>query len=373
MKKTKKLMCLLVLLISISLIGVFSLAGCKEEAAEEEAVVEEEVEEEAAPAEEDQTDTPMGTGTVYYLLPELLGPAQIIWEEQNKKHGEDLGYKVITLNANNQVSEQLRQLDDAIAQNPKAIILNAVDASTVSAAVDNARENGIKILAQDRFIADVKIDFTTAFGTIKMGEMGAEECLRMLKEKYGEEKGVILEVMGDTGDNYSVTIHQGFKSITDEYPNIDLITKDTPGWETTATVDVVNDQLTVRDDIDVIFIHWDGRVTWIYPVLEEKGYSKGDIKICGTDGSPEALDMIREGWSESAINAMVYEEAYGNWVFMDEVLSNEEIVTGKYDILGTECELINEEWGPTLYLPGTIINKDNVDDPELWGNFTVEE
>ncbi|GAJ10135.1 unnamed protein product, partial [marine sediment metagenome] len=151
--------------------------------------------------------------------------------------------------------------------------------------------------------------------------------------------------MGDTGDNYSVTIHQGFESIISEYPNIEWVTKDTPGWETTATIDIVNDQLTIRDDIDVIFIHWDGRVPWIYSVLEENDYSKGDIKIVGTDGCPEALQMIREGWLESTVNTPVLSEAYGNWVFMDEVLANEEIIPEKYNILDVECELAIEEWG----------------------------
>jgi ribose transport system substrate-binding protein len=344
-------------LLVVSMIAVFSLAGGPAKAAAEEeiSVV--------------QLDLPKGEGTIYYLLPELLGPVQVSFEEQNKQHGEELGYKVKSLNANNQTSEQIRQLDDAIAQNPKAIILNAVDAATVTASVDKARENGIRVLVLDRFITDTKTDFTSALGTVRMGEMGAEECKRLLEKKYGEAKGVILEVMGDTGDNYSVTIHQGFESIISKYPNIESVTKDTPGWETTATINIVNDQLTKRNDIDVIFIHWDGRVPWIFPVLEEKGYSKGDIKIVGTDGTPEALQLIRDGWLESTVNTPIQSEVYGNWIFMDEVLSNEEIIPGKYNILGVECELINEKWGPTLYIPGSITTKDNVDDPSLWGNF----
>ena len=239
--------------------------------------------------------------------------------------------------------------------------------------MDKARENGIKVLVLDRFITETKIDFTSALGTVRMGEMGGEECKRLLEDKYGEAKGVILEVMGDTGDNYSVTIHQGFESVISKYTNIEFVTKDTPGWDTTNTVNIVTDQLTVRDDIDVIFIHWDVRVPWIYPVLEAKGYSKGDIKIVGTDGCPEALEMIRDGWLESTVNTPVLSEAYGNWVYMDEVLSNEEIIPGKYNILGVECELVNEEWGPTLYVPGAITTKDNVDDPQWWGNAETAE
>jgi len=340
-------------LLVISMITIFPLAGNS--------------------ANEAQLDLPKGEGTIYYLLPELLGSVQVLFEEQNKQQGEELGYRVISLNANNQTSEQLRQLDDAIAQKPKAIILNAVDSATVTASIDEAREEGIRVLVLDRFITDTKIDFTSALGTVKMGEMGAEECKSLLEKKYGEAKGVILEVMGDTGDNYSVTIQQGFESIISKYPNIEVVTKDTPGWEMALTVNIVSDQLTIRNDIDVIFIHWDGRVPSIYPVLEEAGYKKGDIKIVGTDGTPEALEMIRDGWLESTVNTPVQIEAYGIWAFVDEVLANEEIVPGKYNILGSECELINEKWGPTLYVPGSITTKDNVDDPKLWANFETSK
>lgn len=375
---------ILLWLLVISMIIVFSLMGCKKQAATTTAAetttttttVETTTAETAASETtktEDQTDTPKGEGTIYYLLPEMLGPVQLMFEKLNKQYGEELGYKVVSLTANNQASEQLRQMDDAIAQKPKAIILNAVDASTVTASIDKAQKNGIPVLVLDRFIVDAKVNFTSALGTVRMGEMGAEESIKLLKEKYGEEKGVILEVMGDTGDNYSVTIHQGFQSIISKYPNIKLITKDTPGWETTATVNIVTDQLATRKDIDVIFIHWDGRVPWIYPVLEKAGYKKGDIKIVGTDGTPEALDMIREGWLQSTVNYSVPAETRGNWVFLDEVLAGESINPGKYNILGVDCELVNEKWGPTLYIPGLITTKDNVDDPNLWGNTKVSK
>lgn len=355
----KALIFSLVLIVLLSLSGFLGIA-CKAEGEGQEATG-------------DETVKTSEGGTIYYLLPELLGAVQVLFEAENKRIGEELGYKIITLNANNQVPEQLRQLDDAIAQKPKAIILNAVDSSTVTASVEKAKENGIKVFVLDRFITETKIDFTSALGTVKMGEIGAEESLKLLREKNGEEEGVILEVMGDSGDNYSVTIHQGFESIISEYPNIELVSKDTPGWDTNNTINIVNDQLTSRDDIDIIFIHWDGRVPWIFPVLEGKGYTKGDIKIVGTDGTPEALDMIREGWLESTVNTPVLSEVKGIWEFMDEVLSGEEIAAGEYDILGVGCELTEEEWGLTLYVPGAITNKDNVDDAQWWGNAETPE
>lgn len=379
----KALLCLLV----FSMITLFMLAGCKEQAtttteavettATESTTTETTVAEttaaETAAVLEDQLDTPMGSGTIYYLAPEMLGSVQIQYMELHKKYGEGLGYKVVELAAGNQASEQLRQLDDAIAQKPKAILLNAVDSKTVSAGVEKAQEAGIKVIDFARELTEGKYAFTSTLSTVKMGEMAGIEVVRLLKEKYGEEKGVVLEVMGDAGDNYAVLLNQGFKSVIDQYPNIELISKNTPQWETINTVNIVTDNFTARNDIDAIFIHWDGRVPWIFPVLEEKGFAPGDIKIVSTDGTPEGLDMIRDGWLESTVNFPVYELTYGPWIWMDEILADEEIVLGNVKVLNLDCELVMKDTGVTLLVPGNMTTKANVDDPSLWANYKVKE
>jgi ribose transport system substrate-binding protein len=206
-----------------------------------------------------------------------------------------------------------------------------------------------------------------------MGEIGADECAKFLKNKYGKEKGVVLEIMGDTGDMYTILIDQGFRDrIGKKYPNIETIVKDTPMWDPTVAARVADDQLTARKNIDIIFLHSDARATAIVPVLESHRYKKGDIILIGTDGSPTSLDTIRNGWMQETIAVPMVQQAWGLYEFLDEILAGKQIKTGKYDIKGVQAELINEKWGPTLYLPGEILTKDNIENPDLWGNLKVE-
>ena len=53
-------------------------------------------------------------------------------------------------------------------------------------------------------------------------------------------------------------------------------------------------------------------------------------------------------------------------------MEGEDIKPGNYDIRGIDSEIINEEWGPTLYLPGEVLTIDNSDNPDLWGNLEVQ-
>jgi ribose transport system substrate-binding protein len=183
---------------------------------------------------------------------------------------------------------------------------------------------------------------------------------------------VVLEVMGDLGDMYTILIDQGFQDRMKRYKDIQLIVKDTPQWEPTVAANVLDDQLTARKDIDIIFLHADFRLTAMAPVLESHGYKKGDIKAIGTDGSPTGLDLVRDGWMQVNIAVPMVQQVWGLFEFLDDIQAKKPIKAGTYNVKGIESEIINEKWGPTLYLPGEIITKANVENPDLWGNVEVQ-
>lgn len=309
---------------------------------------------------------------VYYMAPGLFDEFQAGTNEMMLKFGQEAGYEVRALNAANNAATQVNQMDDAINQKPAAIILNAVDASTITASVDKSREAGIPVLVYDRFIQDTKVDFHSVVGTIKIGEMAAAEVARLLKEKNGEEKGTVLEIMGDPGDNYTILIDQGFQEAMKAYPNIEVVAKTTAGWEPTVAASIVDDQLTANPETDLIFVHADFRATSIIPVLQSHGMDKGDVIMVGTDGAPSGLQAIRDGWMTLTVGVPMVEQVYGIWQFLPDVLAKKAINAGTVDVKGIQAEMKMEEWGPTLYLPGQIVDSTNVDNPDLWGNMEVE-
>ena len=315
---------------------------------------------------------PKPSKVVYYMSPTLFDEFQAGTNEMMLKFGKEMGYEVRALNANNTSSTQVNQIDDAINQKPLAIILNAVDASTITASVEKARQAGIPVLVYDRFIQDTQTNFHSVVGTIKMGQMAAVEVARLLKEKNGEEKGLVLEIMGDPGDNYTVLIDQGFMDGMKSYPNIQVISKATPAWEPTVAASIVDDQLTANENIDLIFVHADFRATSIIPVLQAHGKDKGDVLMIGTDGAPSGLESIRDGWMTLTIWVPMVEQVYGIWQFLGDVSAKKALSAGTVDVKGIASELKMETWGPTLYLPGQIVDSSNIDNPDLWGNMKVE-
>ena len=367
----KKLLVLLLSVVAIMSL-IFMGVGCKEEAAPaeekivEEATAEEEVTEEA-PAEEEVTEE-ASKGTIYFLAYEMQNAVNILFAETIENYIEELGYEPKILSCDVKSDVQVQQMETAITTNPVAIIVVPVEPSTLIDGYVKAREMGILVISLDAWIEDTVADMNSVTGVKKLGQLAAEETIARLQEKYGEAKGKVFQLMGDTSSGYTTGIREGFDAVITEQSGIELITKDNPQWSAENAVNTIVDQVTVNRDYDAIFVHADSRIPLIVPALEEQGYGPGDIILSGTDGDPGALDMIKQGWLTFTESIPVPQQAKGTLFFLNDLLAGNEIEEGIYNIDGIDVELVNEEWGPTLYFPGINVSEDNVDDPTLWGN-----
>ena len=66
-------------------------------------------------------------GKIYYMVPTLLDEFQTESVSAITKFMGDVGYEVVTLNADNKTDLQQSQMNDTILQKPAAIVLAAVD------------------------------------------------------------------------------------------------------------------------------------------------------------------------------------------------------------------------------------------------------
>jgi len=308
-------------------------------------------------------------GTIYYLAPTLFDEFQVETKNMVELLFSQLGYKVVTLDAQQRADLQNSQMDDTILQKPKAIILAAVDFDAISPEIEKAHAAGIPIMVYDRQIKNRPLEFTSVAGTVEIGRLSAEEAAKLLTKKYGEPKGKILSIMGDSADSYTLDIEQGFEEVLKKTPNITVIAKPSKDWEPTNAANTVQDQLLVNPDIDLIFIHADHLTTPIVSVLENAGKKKGDILIVDATGMPVGLKLLRDGWVQTIVEQPLYGQVYGLAMFLDKVINKQEIKPGMYDVVGLKSEVTKEAWGPNLRVPGGVITKDNVDDTKFWGNL----
>ena len=310
-------------------------------------------------------------GTIYYMIPTLLDEFQT--ESQKAIEGVfgDMGYEVVSLDAQNRADLQLNQLEDVIELQPDAIIMNAVDFDAIVPGIEQARAAGIPVLNYDRQIRSTEFELTSVAGTVEIGNIAAEEAIRLLTERHGEPRGTVLQILGDPGDNYTLDIQQGFEEVmAEEAPEVEIVSKAAMQWEASNAGDIVEDQLLVNDDIDLIFAHAAHLTVPVISVLEAKGHRPGDIMLMASNGAPVGLDNIRAGWQQVEVEQPLYAQVYGLAMFAPRIIAGEEPEPGSYDVVGLKSELTMEEWGPNLKIPGAAITPENVDDTRFWGNLT---
>lgn len=308
-------------------------------------------------------------GTIYYMVPTLLDEFQTESVSAIEKFLKDVGYDVVTLNADNKTDLQQSQMNDTILLKPAAIVLAAVDFNALQPSIEKARAAGIPVMEFDRQITATPSDFTSVAGTIEIGQVAAGEIQRLLKEKNGEVKGKVLQVLGDPADPYSLDIQKGFEEKMKEFAGVQIISLPAMAWEASNAGTIVSDQMVANPDIDLIFLHAAHLSVAAVAALEAKGKKPGDVMMISSNGAPVGLDLIRKGWLNVEVEQPLYAQAAAIAMFADKVVNKQEIKPGTYKVLGLDSTLTIEKWGPNIKIPGAAITKANVDEPRFWGNL----
>ena len=310
-----------------------------------------------------------GKGTVFYLSPNQFDEFQTTASKLIAKYVKDAGYECKELVAGSEdVALQLNQLDNVITQKPKAIIMAPVDPIAIVDGVEKARAAGIPVIAFDRTITQTKVDFTSVAGCYKMGVLSAGEMARLLKEKYGEVKGTVLDILAEPTDSYAILIEEGIQDTMKKYPNVKIETKVAGHWDANKAASIADDYLVVKPDTDLIFTSGDFLAAAVVSVLQTKGLKKGQIIMVTTCGMPQALNLIRDGWIQSDVEQPLVAQAQGVAMFLDDIISKKRIEPGEYMVGGFKSKIVEQRYGLELQVPGTPITSKNVDDPKFWGN-----
>lgn len=312
-------------------------------------------------------------GTIYYLVPTLIDEFQTGSIDAIEKFMGDVGYETVALNADNKTDVQQGQMNDVIALKPAAIVLAAVDFNALKPQIEAARAAGIPVMEFDRQITSTPSDLTSVAGTVEIGEVAAGEIERLLKEKNGEVKGKVLQVLGDPGDPYTLDIQKGFEAKMAAFPDVEIISHPAMMWEASNAGSIVSDQLLANPDIDLVFVHAAHLAVAAVASLEAAGKKPGEVMLVSSNGAPVGLDLIRKGWEQVEVEQPLFAQAAALAMFADKVVGKQELTPGTYDVLGLEGTLTIEEWGPNIKLPGAAITAENVDDPKFWGNMKTPE
>jgi ribose transport system substrate-binding protein len=313
--------------IALGAIAALSLAGCA-----------------AGPADSGSSSASGDLGDVAFLYHTLEFEFMVGIQTGTEECAAELPFnKTTILSAQGNSNTQLSQFQDQLAAGAKGIVFSPNVSAELVPAVEAANDAGVPVVTVDSLVADGELAGSVTFDNAGGGAVAAD----FIADALGD-KGKVLELTGPQGAFHAELRHKGFIDQIGTYPDITVETRDAH-FSADEALSITVDVLTDDPDYQAIFVHTDGMLRGVLSALEQLKLTPGkDVQVVGLDGTPEALDLIRDGSVAATVSADPIAMGCEAAQMMSTVLEG-----GK---------------GSDVLVPATLVTADNVDDKELWGN-----
>lgn len=167
------------------------------------------------------------------------------WNAENM-YKDDL--EVTYVQSDNDVSKQIANLEDLIAQDVDVIITTPCDTTAINSTLEEAMEAGIKVVL---LCATVDGDCYDTVVTVDETDFGATGA-QWLADQLGG-KGNIVLLNGISGFSSNTLRYEGAQSVFEKYPDIKVLAAEDANWDYAAAKTVTTDLLATYPEIDGVW------------------------------------------------------------------------------------------------------------------------
>jgi ABC-type sugar transport system substrate-binding protein len=202
--------------------------------------------------------------------------------------------------ADDDASRQLQQVETAISEGAKAIILNTVDKVQSSAAVEAAYKAKIPVITLSQ---RTDSPHETAFVGSDDVESGRLQFEQLFKD--GPAKPRVAYINAVLGHSAQVLREQAYKEMLSRNPNATLVVQNTADWSGEKALQLVENWIQTYKKgndpgIDMIAAQADCILVGAITAVENAGLA-GKILLSGIDADMPVLEKIKAGVVDNTI------------------------------------------------------------------------
>ena len=258
-------------------------------------------------------------GMVGISMPTKTSARWIADGDNMVKQFQEAGYKTDLQYADDDIPNQLSQIENMITKGVNVLVIAAIDGTTLSNALANAKAADIKVIAYDRLIRDTPdIDYYATFDNFKVGVEQANTLVEGLKERFPDVKPWNVELFGGSpDDNNAFFFYDGAMSVLQ--PMIDSGAIAVPSgqmgmdkvgtlrWDPATAQSRMDNILSANytdKHVNGVLSPYDGLSIGILSSLKGVGYGSGDLKmpiVSGQDAELQSVKSILAGEQYSTI------------------------------------------------------------------------
>jgi D-xylose transport system substrate-binding protein len=268
--------------------------------------------------------------------------------------------KVIYSNANQDATLQANQVDAALTNGAKVLVLDPVDSNAAGALADKAKAQGVPVIAYDRLINNSDgVNYYLSFDNPKVGQLQAQSLVDALT-KAGKTNPSIVMINGSPTDNNAKLFKQGAHSVFDPLVSAGKLTiakeYDTPDWSPDQAQNEMQQALTaLGNKVDGVYAANDGTGGGAIAAMKAAGITPLP-PVTGQDAELAAIQRILAGQQYMTVYKAIKPEAEAAATLAYNLLTKTAVpanmVTGQ-----TNNGKINV---PSVLLVPVAVTKDNV-------------
>ncbi|MGF6952138.1 ribose transport system substrate-binding protein [Neobacillus sp. B4I6] len=227
----------------------------------------------------------------------LSNPFFVAMSKGVEEAGKELGADVFVESAEYDLAKQTSQIENFITKKVDVILLNAVDTKGIAAAVQQAKDAGIPVIAVDTN-ADGGVDATVTSDNYQAGKLAGEYVIEQLGGK-----GNIAIIDGPPVSAVTDRI-KGFEDAIKD-SKIKIVAKQNGEGNREKALTVMESilQANPSGSIDAVFAINDPEAIGV-EIAQEQADRKDEFFIVGVDGAPEVTEaMAKKGSTIRATSA----------------------------------------------------------------------
>jgi len=188
------------------------------------------------------------------------------------------------------VDKQIEMVQAALAKNPDALCLAALDSKALIPLLEQAKAANIPVIGFDSGV-DSDIPLATA-ATDNIAAAG--KAADMMAELIGGE-GEVAVIVHDQTSRTGIDRRDGFVNrIKDAYPNITVVDVQYGGGDHLKSTDLAKAIIQAHPNLKGFFGANEGSIIGVMNAVKELG-KEGQIVVIGYDSGKQQMDAIRAG------------------------------------------------------------------------------
>ena len=267
---------------------------------------------------------------------------QRAFRQRAEEAGLDLDVKITNFDA----AEQASQVDQAIAQQPDAIVLWPADASAIVPSLRKIKMAGIPLVLTNSAPDSKYKEFWDVFtgpDDVGNGQSAGQAMIAGFKDKGFGDSGDIFIIEGVPGTPPQIQRSQGFEEVIGENaPGIKVLGKQNGNWDQTRATDAAAALFTQSGGkVQGVYAQADNMMSGVIVAAQRAGIDPSSLVLVGSNCSIEGVKAIEAGTQYATVLQSP----------IDDGLYAANAVVDLLD--GTLKE-------DTIYLPHEVITKDNI-------------